>query len=367
MNRTVLLYISCAMLLFFLSYVGYFDVFGEPMERFKATMNSHDFDINETITFRCNIPDYILQDSDWKKAYILENPTVVGGAVTIPITDTVTTVPASIFLAGFNYGQCITINHIEDPINAHYHHSNEIRFRITGELLPEPITANDTITLTKKNGGCADCISPTIGKDVNGKRFVDYGLVLNDTPYQVEILKTHTEMQYTTLGKENHLQVKIYDNQGSRNIDFVQFALVKEIGVSMNIHEPRIEIDLKHNIIQEIKLLDKNGIINNYRVDVSIADCMEGYTHQCLKLDIYWTFDKVPKYKVLNINGWDKAGNSFNNYFNDGLTVIDPNYVEPAPVEPYKYECITPDVLPMDGGDRNDCWWRALYMGWLYN
>ena len=102
-------------------------------------------------------------------------------------------------------------------------------------------------------------------------------------------------------------------------------------------------------------------------MDVSLVPCMIGHASECLGVDIYWTFGQVPNHTVLAINGWDNNKNSFTTYFNDGLTVTDPNYVEPTPKEPYKYVCNDPPLDSiMNGGDRNNCHWRSAYMGWLY-
>jgi len=228
-------------------------------------------------------------------------------------------------------------------------------------------------TENKNGGGCNDCVPPTIGV-IDSIRFVDYGLVLNDVQFQADLFKNHMDMQYTILGVENHLEVKVYENLGAYNIDFIQFGIVPEIGSSLNIFEPRLEIDIKntaHDIenpgLEGVELFDKNGIISKYRVDVSLVECMEGFTQDCLKLDIYWTFAKIPENKVLAIGGWDNDKNAFTNYFNDGITVTDPNYVEPTSEESYKYTCNDPLLHTlMNGGDRKNCHWRALHMGWLY-
>jgi len=209
---------------------------------------------------------------------------------------------------------------------------------------------HNTHNTEKKNNngsGCSgDCTAPTIGEDNQGKRFVDYGLILNNKSFQANYFKTHMLLQHTEVGKENHLSVIIYENTGAHNIDYLQFGMVNEIGSPVNTFEPRIEIDIQNTSnnmenpgLESILLVDKNNIINNYRVDVSLVPCMIGYAQQCLGVDIYWTFDKVPLHNVLAINGWDNNRNSFTTYFNDGLSVTDPNYVEPALEEPYQYEC----------------------------
>jgi len=229
----------------------------------------------------------------------------------------------------------------------------------------------------KKNGsgGCSgDCTAPTMGVDKNGVRFVDDGLKLNGVSFDSNYFKNHMPMQYTEIGKINHLSLKVYENSGIYNIKKIQFGIVKEIGSPINLAEPRIEIDvsnfandIENASLEGFTLMDKEEIIDYHDVSVSIVPCMDQSTQECLKLDIYWSFVKVPEFNVLLINGWDNNKNSFNNYFNDGLTTIDPNYVEPIPEEPYKYVCNDKPLHEiMNGGDRNNCHWRALQMEWLY-
>jgi len=205
-------------------------------------------------------------------------------------------------------------------------------------------------TESENNNGsssCPDCVAPTAGVDNNGNRLVDFGAVLNGEAFQLDNFKTHIPMMFTEIGVENHLEIKVYENHGAYNIDFMEFGIVKEIGSSMNIFEPRLEIDIKntsHDIhnpaLEGVELFDKQGIINEHRVELSLVDCMEGFTHECLKLDIYWTFAKVPENKVLAFGGWDNTGSSFVQYLNDGLTVTDPNYTIPeADPTPEEKEC----------------------------
>jgi len=216
----------------------------------------------------------------------------------------------------------------------------------------------------KKSGGdCSDCTPPTIGVNKDGVRMVENGLILNGEIFNVNNFKDPMPMQYTEIGKENHLQVKIFENSGAYAIEKIQFAIVKEIGSSINIFEPRLEIDIANfsNDIDNasleggVELFDKEGIFAEYKVNVSLVDCMKTSNQECLKLDIYWTFAKVPEFNVLEINGWDDENNSFNNYFNDGIIVTDPNYVEPTIPEPYKYICKDKPLSEIQVWTRMNC------------
>jgi len=232
---------------------------------------------------------------------------------------------------------------------------------ITPPEASETFPTNDDYPNAGKDS-CNDCTAPTIGLDNQGKRFVDYGLTLNNKSFQANYFKTSMPPQYTDLYKENHLTIKVYENQGAYNIDYIQFGMVKEIGSPVNTFEPRLEIDIKntsHDIenpaLESVILVDKNDIINNYRVDASLVSCMDGYFHNCLQLDIYWTFNGIPNHNVLAINGWDNDNNSFTTYFNHGIIVTDPNYVEPQSITPYKYECKDPPLDTIQVWTRLNC------------
>ncbi len=201
----------------------------------------------------------------------------------------------------------------------------------------------------KGGGGCSDCTPPTIGLNSKGERKVDDGLVLNGESLQVEYFKTPMPMQYTEIGKENHLQVKVYENQGAYNIRMVQFAMgIKEIGTPISEAQALLEIeianfanDIDNPSVFQANLIDNDGIINeDYGIGTSLVQCMDGFNHECLQLDIFWTYDKVIENPVLALNGWDTRRNSFTDYFNDGLTVIDPNPITiDEPVEEQTKEC----------------------------
>ena len=227
---------------------------------------------------------------------------------------------------------------------------------------------SDKLIVKKSGGGCSDCIPPTIGMNSQGERFVECGIRLNGNCLNVDYFKTHMPMQYTEIGKQNLAEFKVYENNGAYNIDMFQMGFgVKEIGTPLSESQVLLEIniknfasDIENPSLNDIVLRDRDGIIKNYKVDTYLTPCMSSAEYECLKLDIYWTYDKVPTYPVLSVNMWDNKKNVNTDYFNDGLTVIDPNYVEPVTPEPHKYVCNDKPLDEiMNGGDRNNCHFRA--------
>lgn len=236
------------------------------------------------------------------------------------------------------------------------------KFSIIADITTQTINP-DQFTNESGGGGCSgDCTAPTIGVDKNGIRFVEDGLKLNGVSFDGNYFKNHMPMQYTEIGKINHLSLKVYENSGIYNIEKIQFGIVKETGSPINLAEPRIEIDVS-NFANDIEnasldgftLIDKEEIINYYDVSVSIVPCMDQSTQECLELDIYWSFAQVPEFNVLLINGWDNNKNSFNNYFNDGLTVEDPSPVILEIEEKYVYKCNDPPLEDIQVWTRINC------------
>ena len=231
-------------------------------------------------------------------------------------------------------------------------------------------------TKKKKGGGCADCTPPWIGYDTEGKLRVSNGITINEISKDAGLYHTEYPMIYTEINKRNHITLDYWENNGPSNIKIIQLGSVHEIGTPLGESQWLMEIymeNTKNNIenpkIQKINLIDPQGILaDNYTVSVMLVDCFqedETQAQQCLRTHINFTNAKVTESPVLVSNAIDRSNNGFNNYFNDGLMVIDPNYIEPTPEKPYKYVCNdTPLDEIMNGGTRNNCHWREQLSFW---
>lgn len=209
----------------------------------------------------------------------------------------------------------------------------------------KPIT--QPVTQSKGNGGCSDCTPPTPGVDSTGKRFVTGGIEINGHAEDAGYFHTYYPMQFTNIGEINNIELTFYENSGIQNIKLVQLGIgVKEIGTSINDSQARIEVwmddfagDIENPLIKEVRIIDKDGIIGNESGKVSLVECGDS---TCLKVSFSYTYDKIPESWILQGNAIDYNRNTFNNYFNDGLTVIDPTPEPEIVITPYEYTCNDP-------------------------
>jgi len=254
-----------------------------------------------------------------------------------------------------------------------------LRYVITS-VEEDPIIVKEE--LKKKGGGCNDCTPPTLGINSNGKRMVDDGVQINGETIQVDYFYTEMPMQYTEIGKNNTLSFKIYENNGPHNIKHFQLGLgVLQVGSSINESQALIEVKLGHfkddiynPVIEKINIKDPDGIIGEYNVTLDLTSCIdEVYSEDifnpdvqhlildCLLVEITYNYAKVPISPVLAVNSWDYGNATFDHFFNDGITVIDPNppIIEEIIIE--KYTCKDPIQNNMN---RNNCNFRALTEIW---
>jgi len=232
-------------------------------------------------------------------------------------------------------------------------------------------------TSDKKNGGgCNDCTPPWLGFDNNGVLKVENGVTINGISKNAGLYHTEYPMIKTNIGDENTIILKYRENNGPANIKMIELASVKEIGSSFGESQWSIEVwlnyfanDMFNPTIKEIKVFDKDNLLGEVSGRVYLDQCKSDSLdpYGCLSASITFTNEKVPDSPVLVSQAIDYNNNSFQNFFNDGLLVIDPNYVEPVTPKPYKYECKDPELdTIMNGGDRKNCNWRVLNMPHLW-
>jgi len=241
-----------------------------------------------------------------------------------------------------------------------------------------------------RSGGCSNCTPPTLGLDNNGKLLVKDGITINGYSEDGGYYHTKYPMQYTNLGELNNINLKYFDDMGVNNITIVQLGIgVKEIGSPVSTSQALIEVhmnnfsnDIDNPTIKEILIIDDYEIISNESATVQLSTCSESYSTDttnvklsdsfddkfefyknliddtCLSVNFTYSYDKIPDSWILLSNAIDYKRNTFNNYFNDGLTVIDTNPVIVIEEDTtYKYECkdTTQNVIT-----RNNCNFKLI-------
>lgn len=187
------------------------------------------------------------------------------------------------------------------------------------------------VTEKTPNGiGCNDCTPPTLAYNSKGIKQVDNGICINSTCLDAGYFHTNFPMQKTLTYFPNTVSLTYYENQGPSNIKLVQLGIgTPEIGSPINNSQAIIEVylnnfkgDIYNPSIEEIKLIDPDGIIYFVTAQVELVPCMEYALTSCLKTDFNYSYVKPPSSIVLVSNAIDYSKNTFNNYFNDGLDVV---------------------------------------------
>ena len=174
------------------------------------------------------------------------------------------------------------------------------------------------------------------------KRVVDDGFSYTGNSVQVE--KWHTEFPLinATVGVPNLVEIKVYENTGITHMKWVQFCLgAEERGQSLDSCEVLIEVHLLTNgtttgvMVEDIVITDKENLIDNDTVTAVsyVTQCMEDSTEpNCVKVDLEYTYREDTINHMLIVNVADKARNSQNFHFNEGVNVLGKSLNDPPTI-----------------------------------
>lgn len=230
-----------------------------------------------------------------------------------------------------------------------------------------PPDVTTTTTESKPNG--SPRIEPSwIGYDWDGLQRVTDGITINEFTMDASNFHSDVPMQHTEVGKQNTIGLNYWDNRGPSNIKTVQLGSVDKIGTPLGeaqwlieVHLNNFKNDITNPTIEKIIVHDKDNIIDGFATaQVSLVECIQEDTtinQECLRTEITYTYAKVPDSTVLITNSINHKLATWNNYFNDGLLVTDPNYIEPESITPYKYECKDKSLSEIMVPTRNNCNW----------
>lgn len=267
---------------------------------------------------------------------------------------------------------------------------------------------NEPKTTKKKKGGSTYNPPPTLGVDKDGKRLVEKGFSFNGHATDAARYWTPYPLITTNVNEKNTVELIVYEDRGINNLKWVQLFLgLEEVGQPTSEAEAAIHLILSNTEFEEVIITDKHDLIQDIIIHQPIPHkCkQDSNTELCLKLKFEYEYRGPLFYHVYGVSLMDTQKNSWNHYFNEGVMVIGESLNEPptdrvftkkgaqypaewldmtridkindiwADQNGIKYhkvnnhydritpmpatECITPDVLPMNGGTRADCWWRA--------
>jgi len=213
----------------------------------------------------------------------------------------------------------------ENTIKVHFRGEvTNLEFVLDESNIEEPSSKTEH-DIKKSNGGCFDCVPPTLGYDRHGIKKVDNGICINKSC--IDGGKYHTYFtQNTFLYYPTTVSLIYYENYGPHNIKIVQLGVGSEHGSPINKSEALIEVwlnrfsnDMYNPTIKEVKIIDPDGLLYFTNISVEIVPCLSG---SCLKTDFVFSYTKVPDSSILVTNAIDWNGSAINNYIMDGLDVI---------------------------------------------
>ena len=97
--------------------------------------------------------------------------------------------------------------------------------------------------------------------------------------------------------------------------------------------------DIYNPSIMKVELIDPDGIISGYNVNIELVPCLDGEVTPCLNTDFNFSYAKATVSDILMANAIDYSKNVFNNYINDGIKVFSYTPI-PEETEPEPKECI---------------------------
>ena len=238
-----------------------------------------------------------------------------------------------------------------------------------------PTESSDDSDSDSGGGGCADCTPPTLGVNSDGTRLVENGFAYNGDAIDVESFYTPFDLLTVEIGRENIVELKIYENSGADSIQHIGLSFGLDRGQIFGEGLAIIEWDKVYGEDPKITVTDPENVLDNVRVvaDPNLVKCTDdSITEQCMKFRIYHSFREGPDFRIFSTYIWDDERNGWQNYFNHGLNVVGES-LNPPDVhtvfdrQGYLYTItVTGDRQAVDGnGDRwyldDDEFWKKEF------
>lgn len=192
-----------------------------------------------------------------------------------------------------------------------------------------------------------ECEPPTLGvSQVTYQRLVSNGFCYNGQCVDAESYYTPFPLIITTVDKENTAVVRIYDNEGVKNIRHVSFGFGIQEGTFFGSGHTFLNFDVDHNGIQTISKTDPNNAIKSFSISTRETTDIVRTGINVLEVTFKHTFAKELPFNIVSVYSWDSYRNGWQTYFNDGVQVIDPN--KPIPIvisDDEKYQMAVKDNL----------------------
>jgi len=218
---------------------------------------------------------------------------------------------------------------------------------------PDVLLTGDFGLFVAASGGSGcdgECNAPTLGVNSVGSRLVDNGFSYNGKAVDVESFYTSYPLVTAFINRDNTATFKIYEDQGPQNIRHVALAFGLGNGQMFTNSKAVIEWDRSWDGKETVTEIDPENALKDVSVETSTGPCRsDSIFSECLIVTMHHSFSKALDFNIISTNVWDSNRNSWQNYYNHGVEVEDPDaypyvktsYEKPIMVEPL---CIGEDA-----------------------
>jgi hypothetical protein len=176
--------------------------------------------------------------------------------------------------------------------------------------------------ISNGGSGCDDCEAPTLGVDKRGTQLVSNGFTYNGHSIDVERFFTPYPLVTAQVGKQNVAEFKIYENEGTDNIQHFELAFGLAKGESIGMSKAVINWDKSFDGIETVTLNDPENVLDKIKVTTSEGYCSDEMQTKCLIVKVTHTFRAPLDFDILGTNVWDAKRNAWQNYYNHGIEVV---------------------------------------------
>ncbi len=227
------------------------------------------------------------------------------------------------------------------------------------EFTAAAVTLTGDFGIVSSGGGGGDgcdgeCNASTLGVNSAGNRLVDNGFSYNGKAVDVESFYTSYPLVTGQINRDNTATFKIYEDQGPQNIRHIALAFGLGNGQVFSNSKAVIEWDRSWDGKVTVTEIDPENALKDISVETSTGPCRsDSIFSECLIVTMHHSFSKALDFNMISTNVWDSKRNSWQNYYNHGIQVEDPDaypyvktsYEKPIMVEPL---CIGEDATHRD-------------------
>lgn len=170
-------------------------------------------------------------------------------------------------------------------------------------------------TEIRHKGFPLDNTPPTLGVNTKGVKFVTDGFTINGVSIDAEYFYTPMELQTLKVGVNNTIILKIYENNGAKDVERAIFCINIPLNDYVSDTTPCIMWKNTFDGIQSVSTIGSD-IFNS----ISASGQMASYNMMVITINFIINEPQPPAKFGTSIS--DQSGNTWQNYFNHGIQVV---------------------------------------------